>query len=186
MMHDAVIDEVKHWIEKVVIGLNFCPFAAKPFHLDKIIYPVHNEMDVSSFIKQFYAVVRELQEEPPEVVETAFIIYPNAFHAFDAYLQFLEILQSFLELNQLDEEFQLASFHPYYYFNGSDMADVTNQTNRSPYPLIHILRSESIYHARMAFGDTLKIPEANIDKLKTLGNVGWLSFCRENSISLPK
>jgi hypothetical protein len=74
---------VKDWIEKVVIGLNFCPFAAKPFQLDKIIYLVHNEQDILLYIKQFYAVLRELQEEPAEVIETAFIIYPHSFaHTF--------------------------------------------------------------------------------------------------------
>jgi len=186
MMKENEIDITKHWIERVVIGMNFCPFAAKPFYLGKILYQVQDEKDISIYIKQFYAVVRELQEEPAEVFETAFIIYPHSFKAFDEYLQFVEILNSFLKINQLEEAFQLASFHPDYYFEGSQPSDVTNYTNRSPYPLIHILRSESISNATVVFGDTLKIPQLNINKLNTLGKAGWIAFCEKNQISLPK
>jgi hypothetical protein len=173
---------VKDWIEKVVIGLNFCPFAAKPFQLDKIIYLVHIEQDILLYIKQFYAVLRELQEEPAEVIETAFIIYPHSFADFHDYLSFVALLQAFLEKNQFEEEFQLASFHPSYQFEGSQPSDLSNVTNRSPFPLIHILRSESIQQARLFYGDTLNIPEKNIVNLNALGVDGWNSFCKDNQL----
>jgi hypothetical protein len=173
---------VKDWIEKVVIGLNFCPFAAKPFHLDKIIYLVHIEQDILLYIKQFYAVLRELQEEPAEVIETAFIIYPHSFADFHDYLSFVVLLQAFLEKNQFEEEFQLASFHPSYQFEGSQPSDLSNVTNRSPFPLIHIIRTESIQQARLFYGDTLNIPEKNIANLNALGVDGWNSFCEDNQL----
>jgi hypothetical protein len=181
---ETEIDIVKHWIEKVVIGLNFCPFAAKPFNLDKIIYLVHNEEDISLYVKQLYAVLRELQEEPAEVLETAFIIYPHSFQDFKEYLNYLNLLNDFLEMNHLEKEFQLASFHPSYQFMGSSTDDVTNYTNKSPFPVIHILRSDSILKARLTYPDTLKIPQINIDKLKLLGIDGWIAFCKENQLSI--
>ena len=93
---------VKDWIEKVVIGLNFCPFAAKPFNTDKIAYLIHIDEDITVLLKQFYAVLRELQEEPSEVLETAFIIYPHSFQDFDDYLSYVALLQTFLEKNQFE------------------------------------------------------------------------------------
>lgn len=180
------IDIVKHWIEKVVIGLNFCPFAAKPFNLDRIIYLVHNEEDTSLYVKQFYAVLRELQEEPPEVFETAFIIYPHSFQDFKEYLNYLNLLNDFLEINHLEKEFQLASFHPSYQFKGSSPDDVTNYTNKSPFPIIHILRSESVLKARISYPNTLKIPEINMDKLKLLGMDGWMAFCEDKQLTYLK
>lgn len=179
---ETEIERVKYWIEKVVIGLNFCPFAAKPFHQDKIIYLVHQEEDISQYLKLFYAVLRELQEEPAEVIETAFIIYPQSFQDFKEYLHYLNILNYFLEINQLEKEFQLASFHPRYQFQGSLPEDITNNTNKSPYPLIHILRSDSILKVRSSM-DTLSIPINNMDKLKLLGLDGWKAYCLENKLN---
>ena len=173
---------VKDWIEKVVIGLNFCPFASKPFNTDKIAYLIHIDEDITVLLKQFYAVLRELQEEPSEVLETAFIIYPNSFKDFDDYLSYVALLQTFLEKNQFEEEFQLASFHPTYQFEGSQPNDLSNVTNRSPFPLIHIIRSESIQQARLFYGDTLNIPEKNIANLNALGVDGWNSFCEDNQL----
>ena len=173
---------VKDWIEKVVIGWNFCPFAAKPFNTDKIAYLVQVDADISVLLKQFFAVLRELQEEPAEVLETAFIIYPHSFQDFDDYLSFVALLQSFLEKNQFEEEFQLASFHPAYQFEGSQPNDLSNVTNRSPFPLIHIIRSESIQKAGLHYGDTLKIPGINIANLNALGVDGWNSFCEDNQL----
>jgi hypothetical protein len=162
--------------------LNFCPFAAKPFKTDKIAYLVQVDNDISVLLKQFFAVLRELQEEPAEVLETAFIIYPHSFHDFDDYLSFVALLQSFLEKNQFEEEFQLASFHPAYQFEGSQPNDLSNVTNRSPFPLIHIIRSDSIQKAGLHYGDTLKIPSINIANLNALGVDGWNSFCEDNQL----
>lgn len=173
---------VKNWIEKVVIGLNFCPFAAKPFNTDKIVYLIHKEEDIPTLLKQFYAVLRELQEEAVEVLETAFIIYPQSFQDFHDYLSFVALLHSFLEKNQFEEEFQLASFHPAYQFEGSQPNDLSNVTNRSPFPLVHIIRSESIRKAVEFYGDTLNIPDINIAYLKALGVDGWNSFCEDNQL----
>lgn len=181
---DPEVHLVKYWMEKVVIGLNFCPFAAKPFYRNKISYYVHHEPDIPSCIKQFYAVLRALQEEPAEVLETAFIIYPRTFQDFNEYLQFVQLLQRFLEMNQMEAEFQLASFHPEYQFKGTSSDDVTNNTNKSPFPIVHILRSESILQARLSYGNTLKIPKLNIDRLRSMGLEGWKEYCIENSLSL--
>lgn len=89
-------------------------------------------------------------------------------------------------MNQLEKEFQLASFHPRYQFQGSLTEDITNNTNKSPYPLIHILRSDSIQKVRLAYRDTLKIPVTNMEKLKFLGMDGWKAYCEENKISFIK
>jgi hypothetical protein len=65
--------------------------------------------------------------------------------------------------------YQIASFHPDYQFEGTDPDDAENYTNRSPYPLLHLLREESLERAIAEFADVDQIPTRNIELMNSLG-----------------
>lgn len=157
---ETIITQTKQWLEKIVIGCNFCPFAAKPFFQDKIRYRVVASAQKKDILE---ALVRECSwlEENAET-ETSLLILPEGYEKFDAYLDLLDIAEQLLEKEGYEGIFQLASFHPDYRFAGSNADDAANYTNRSPYPILHLLKEESIEKALEKFPDPEKIPDKNI------------------------
>lgn len=157
---ETIITQTKQWLEKIVIGCNFCPFAAKPFFQDKIRYRVVASAQKKDILE---ALVRECSwlEENAET-ETSLLILPEGYEKFDAYLDLLDIAEQLLEKEGYEGIFQLASFHPDYRFAGSKADDAANYTNRSPYPILHLLKEESIEKALEKFPDPDKIPDKNI------------------------
>ena len=157
---ETIITQTKLWLEKIVIGCNFCPFAAKPFFQDKIRYRVVASAQKKDILE---ALVRECSwlEENAET-ETSLLILPEGYEKFDAYLDLLDIAEQLLEKEGFEGIFQLASFHPDYRFAGSKADDAANYTNRSPYPILHLLKEESIEKALEKFPDPDKIPDKNI------------------------
>lgn len=157
---ETIITQTKQWLEKIVIGCNFCPFAAKPFFQDKIRYRVVASAQKKDILE---ALVRECSwlEENVET-ETSLLILPEGYEKFDAYLDLLDIAEQLLEKEGYEGIFQLASFHPDYRFAGSKADDAANYTNRSPYPILHLLKEESIEKALEKFPDPDKIPDKNI------------------------
>lgn len=157
---ETIITQTKQWLEKIVIGCNFCPFAAKPFFQDKIRYRVVASAQKKDILE---ALVRECSwlEENAET-ETSLLILPEGYEKFDAYLDLLDIAEQLLEKEGYEGIFQLASFHPGYRFAGSKADDAANYTNRSPYPILHLLKEESIEKALEKFPDPEKIPDKNI------------------------
>jgi uncharacterized protein len=141
LTNTTIIAQTKKWIETVVIGCNFCPFAAKEVKNDTIKY-----------------VVAQLNANPMEAlkaecdalnndtaVETTLIIFPNAYLVFAEYLLLVDQADNFIKKNKYKGIYQIASFHPDYCFEGEDPDDASNYTNRSIYPMLHILREDSIY-----------------------------------------
>lgn len=157
---ETIITQTKQWLEKIVIGCNFCPFAAKPFFQDKIRYRFVDSAQKKDILE---ALVRECSwlEENAET-ETSLLILPEGYEKFDAYLDLLDIAEQLLEKEGYEGIFQLASFHPGYRFAGSKADDAANYTNRSPYPILHLLKEESIEKALEKFPDPDKIPDKNI------------------------
>lgn len=157
---ETIITQTKQWLEKIVIGCNFCPFAAKPFFQDKIRYRVVASAQKKDILE---ALVRECSwlEENAET-ETSLLILAEGYEKFDAYLDLLDIAEQLLEKEGYEGIFQLASFHPDYRFAGSKADDAANYTNRSPYPILHLLKEESIEKALEKFPDPDKIPDKNI------------------------
>ncbi len=157
-----VIQHTKAWIQQVVIASNFCPFAAKPFMFNTIEYIVADvNQQETELLVQFQNALVQLEENSK--IETSFIIYPHHFADFNNYLNFLHIAQSLLEQLNFEGEYQLASFHPQYLFEGESNLSPTHYTNRSPYPTIHILRESSIETAIEKFPKEMEtIYENNI------------------------
>lgn len=159
-MTNVIIQQTENWIKSVVIDLNFCPFAAKALLQKSIRYQVLTNVNVAQSVN---AVISELQllDVNPQY-ETAFIIFSNDFSSFDDYLKLVKKVESQLKKNHYSGIYQIASFHPEYIFAGSDDNDPANYTNRSVYPMIHILREESLTKALSLYPHPETIPENNI------------------------
>ncbi|MFC7419663.1 DUF1415 domain-containing protein [Iodobacter arcticus] len=171
--NDQIILDTERWLEKAVIGLNLCPFA-KAVHIKKQVrYVVSEARNIDVLIETLIIELETLAEADPAKLETTLLIHPCVLGDFMAYNDFLEIADAVLEELKLDGILQIASFHPQYQFEGSDMDDIDNYTNRSPYPTLHLLREDSIAKAVEVFPEADVIVDRNIATLRAIGLDGW-------------
>ena len=175
-LHDIVIADTVRWLEKAVIGLNLCPFAKGVHTKDQIHYVVSEADDAEGVAQDLHRELEALAEANPEKRDTTLLVLPYALHDFLDFNDFLDIADSMVDELQLGGILQVASFHPLFQFEGTDVDDVTNCTNRSPYPTLHLLREESIDKAVEAFPEAETIYEKNMDTLEQLGLEGWLDM----------
>jgi hypothetical protein len=157
----------QNWVKEFIVGMNFCPFAKAPFTQERIRYILEESDDIDEFAKTLFRELAYLKNNPE--VETTLIIHPNLLNNFQEYLLFLEVAEQLLEEIGLEGIFQIASFHPDYQFEGTAPDDVENYTNRSPFPMLHILREESVSKAVDTFPNLEDIPQQNIVRLQALG-----------------
>ncbi len=165
--NELIIAQTKKWIVDVVVGCNFCPFAAKEVKRGSIHYEVISDAAEESILQTLQKAFRKLDSD--ENIETTLLILPNGYEDFLSYLDLLEESEIFLEEEGYEGVYQLASFHPEYLFEGSDQNDPANYTNRSPYPMLHILREESVTKAIDSHPDSESIPQYNIEFAKQKG-----------------
>lgn len=168
---NAAIEHVKKWVETVVVGLNFCPFAAKEVARQSIRYVVHQDATLESTLKCLQAECEHLDQQTADQggAETTLIIFPDAMRSFDTFTDYLNEADYWLQTAGYEGTYQLASFHPEYTFTDTTFDDPSNYTNRSPYPIFHILRESSLSHVLDRVADPDAIPAANIAKAETLG-----------------
>ncbi len=160
MTDSSIIAQTTQWINSVVIGCNFCPFAAKAVLRKSIRYVVLPEVTLESSLE---AVMEELRYlDRAEDIETTLIIFPNHFADFEEYLDLAELAEDLSVEQDYEGVYQIASFHPDYCFAEAEANDPANYTNRSPYPMLHLLREDSITKALDHFIDPEGIPERNI------------------------
>jgi len=167
-INDADVEaSTRRWIDSVVIGLGFCPFAAAvvsaPGGLE--ISVVHG--DNRSRLEQLLATMVRMQSSTAP--ETALLVMPSGLEAFSDFLDLMELADGVVEVHEFSGVFQLASFHPDYCFADTDPADPSNYTNRSPYPTMHILRESSVTEGLDGFDHPESIPERNMVKTRKLG-----------------
>lgn len=160
LTNEIIISQTTKWIETVVIGCNFCPFAGRELKRGSIQFEVINNASNKSALEALSRIFTGLDEDA--FVETSLLIMPGAFPAFKSYLQLVELAESLLYKENYDGEYQLASFHPAYLFAGSNEDDAANYTNRSPYPMLHILRESSLTQAIDNYPKSTGIPANNI------------------------
>ena len=166
---NLVIAATIEWLEKIVIGLNLCPFA-KAIHVkDQIRYVVSNANNSDALLAELTRELCLLVASDPEKIESTLLIHPDVLTEFVEYNEFLSVCDSAIEELELDGVIQVASFHPQYQFADTKVDDVTNYTNRSPYPTLHLLREESVTQAVELFPDAAGIYEKNIATLRKLG-----------------
>jgi len=168
----APIKAVEQWLEQVVIGLNLCPFASKPYREKQVRIQVCNAVTELALLETLQDELRLIDESPVTDagtgIETTVLVIPNMLHDFDDYNQFLDLVDALLEEFSWTGEYQIASFHPQYCFGGVAPASPENLTNRSPYPLLHIIRETSIEAALEHYADPEGIPERNIERVSAL------------------
>lgn len=173
MNHDQILQATQQWLEHVVIGLNLCPFAAKPNRLKQIRTVI---CDASEEAKDFEEAIltclehelKYLDAHQAEQVETTLIVIPNALFKFDDYNQFLDYAEFLLKRGGWEGTYQIASFHPDYCFADAHPDDDENLTNRSPYPVMHLIREASLEEAIRKYPDTEDIPNRNIELMENL------------------
>lgn len=169
-----VIAATRGWIERVVIGLNLCPFAKSVYLKDGVRFVVSDARTADALLGNLERELRALADAAPEEVETTVLIHPHVLASFLDYNDFLDVADAAIERLDLAGIIQIASFHPDYQFAGTAPDDVTNYTNRSPYPMLHLLREESVERAVDAYPDAERIPERNIATMRRLGLHGLL------------
>jgi hypothetical protein len=170
---DAAIAATRAWVRTAVIGLNLCPFAKSVENRGRVRYAVSAATDGEALVADLEQEILHLTTADPESLDTTLLIHPWALANFDDYNQFLDVADALLEALGCAGVLQVASFHPRYRFAGTADDDVTNCSNRSPYPTLHLLRESSIAAAVAAFPDAATIYERNIATLRRLGREGW-------------
>lgn len=169
MEKQPIIEKSKAWVEKFVIGLQLCPFAKRPFEKGQVRFQVCFEKNTEAQLVAFWKEMELLSATPKEAVSNTILIIPHGLDDFEKYLDLYDLAEQLLFDQNKDGEFQLASFHPDYQFEGTEKDDVSNYTNRSPYPFIHILRIEEVEVAIANYPKIEDIPERNIRLLKEIG-----------------
>jgi hypothetical protein len=167
-MTDPLI-HTQRWVEEIVIGLNLCPFAAKPQRLNQVRYVLEEGQDIQSLNERLLYEARYLLATSPKKVETTLIVHPKLLSDFEDYLDYVWAAEQLLQQHQMEGILQLASFHPDYQFAGTAKETASNYTNRSPYPMLHLIREESIEHALQHYEAPEAIPERNIARMEGLG-----------------
>jgi uncharacterized protein len=168
-----VIPATVQWLERAVIGLNLCPFA-KAVHVKKQIrYVVSAATDDEALREDLVRELELLAQTPAAEIETTLLIHPDVLTDFFDYNNFLDRADATLAELDLTDTIQIASFHPRYQFAGTQQDAIENYTNRSPYPMLHLLREASVTRGVAAFPDAAVIFEGNIEKLRQLGVEGW-------------
>lgn len=169
MTQEAIVAETRAWLERVVIGLNLCPFAKAVQVRGQIRFVVCDASDDAGLLAALHSELEQLARCDAALTDTTLLIHPKVLTDFDDYNQFLGDADTLLAAAGLEGTVQIASFHPDYRFAGTAQDDVENATNRSPYPMLHLLREASVARAVAAFPDTAAIYEANIRTLRALG-----------------
>jgi uncharacterized protein len=159
---------VRHWLETVVIGLNLCPFAAGPFQAGRVRVHVSTCTDEVELLTELQLELARLDETPAAELETTIIAVPDMLADFPEYNDFLDKVDDLLDHFEWSGTYQVASFHPHYQFAGTEPDDVENFTNRSPVPLLHLLREDSVEAAIDRHPDVESIPQTNIQRLRSL------------------
>ena len=173
---DIVIADTVRWLEKAVIGLNLCPFAKSVHVKGQIHYVVSQATDADGGALDLHRELEALAEISPEKRDTTLLILPHALHDFLDFNDFTALADDIVEELELGGILQVASFHPLFQFEGTDVDDVTNCTNRAPYPTLHLLREDSIDKAVEAFPEAEMIYERNMQVLEDMGIEGWLDL----------
>ena len=167
MNQQDVVSSVHRWVASVVVELNLCPFAKRELVKERIRFVVTDTIDEIGLLQALETELQHLNDNPD--TETTLLIHPLVLTNFADYNQFLEIADALIEQMNLDGIYQIASFHPQYQFADTHLDDAENYSNRSPYPLLHILREDSLEQVIEEYPDTASIPDQNIKLLNNMG-----------------
>lgn len=170
---ETVLEETRAWLEQIVIGLELCPFAKPVYNKGLIRYVVSAAQTPEALLEAVLDESKRLQQADPDVIDTTLLVHPRVLSDFLDYNDFLTVVELALEDLGLIGELQVASFHPRYQYAGNSPDDLANYVTRSPHPMLHFLREESVDRAVSVFPEASVIVEKNIATLRQLGLAGW-------------
>jgi hypothetical protein len=173
MTDSAAIRRTRAWVEQAVIGLNLCPFAKGPQVKGLVRYVESQARDPAALLNDLRDELKRLAQSESEQLETTLLVHPQVLNAFEAFNDFLDEAEEAVAELGLEGMIQVASFHPDYRFAGTATDDISNATNRSPHPTLHLIREDSIDRAVAAFPQAERIYEANMAIMERLGQAGW-------------
>ncbi|MCR9907555.1 DUF1415 domain-containing protein [Vibrio campbellii] len=165
---NAITEQVDQWLNDVVIGLNLCPFAAKPQRNKQIKIFVSEASQEEALLEDILLQLIELRNTEPEKLETTLVVVPNMLQDFWDYNFFIDWVEGLIKQQDWEGIFQVATFHPDYCFGGAEPEDDENLTNRSPYPVFHLIREESMEKVLKHYPDPESIPDTNIARVSAL------------------
>ncbi|MEX2476553.1 DUF1415 domain-containing protein [Marinobacter sp.] len=163
----GIINATQKWVEDVVVGYNLCPFAKRELVRNRVRFVVSDAQTEDELLQSLHAELQRLDDEPD--VETTLLIHPGVLQAFDAYNEFLDAADGLLSYLDMEGVYQIASFHPDYQFADTEPGSAENYTNRSPFPMLHLLREASLEAAIDSYPDVDDIPQRNIELMDKLG-----------------
>jgi hypothetical protein len=165
---ELVTAQTMNWVKDFIVALNVCPFAKREVERESVRLVVLRSKKIDVALEELMSEIQWLDGHPE--TETTLLIFPTLFKDFHRYLDFVEIAEDLMFDQGCEGVYQLATFHPDYCFSGAEPDDVSNYTNRSPYPMLHLLREASLDKAIEFYGDTSEIPNQNIAKMESLGS----------------
>jgi len=177
-----VLVAISRWLERAVIGLNLCPFAKAPYVKGQIHFAISRASNSEDLLAALEQELNALAMADPEARDTTLLIAPDCFPDFLDFNDFLSDADEVLIRLELDGTLQIASFHPQFQFAGTQVDDITNYTNRAPFPVLHLIRESSIARAVQAFPQAEMIYEKNMQTLQELGHEGWAAL----RLEMPK
>ena len=178
-----IAEETRHWLQTAVIGLNLCPFAKAVFNKGLIRVEVSRARHLDDFLEHLDCELLLLRDTPADEIETTLLVEPQLFADFELFNDVLDITDQVLVEHGLEGVIQIAPFHPQFQFADSEPNAISNYTNRSPYPTLHLIREDSIAKAMQAFPDADTIFERNIALLEQMGLEGWQALWKQDKAS---
>jgi hypothetical protein len=174
--NSPALDQTRTWVEQAVIGLNLCPFAKAPQVKGLVRYVQSEATDPAVLLSDLMDELQRLFKSPADRLETTLLVHPLVFTDFADFNDFLGVAEDAVADLGLEGVIQVASFHPDYRFEGTTADDITNATNRSPHPTLHLIREDSIDRAVAAFPEAETIFEANMATMERMGPAGWAAL----------
>ncbi|MDP1656088.1 MAG: DUF1415 domain-containing protein [Hylemonella sp.] len=171
-----VVQDMRAWLERAVIGLNLCPFAKSVHVKGQVHYVVSLATEPRALREELVRELTALHATDPELRDTTLLMAPLCLQDFLDFNDFLGEADAALNELGLEGDLQIASFHPQFQFAGTSPDDITNYTNRAPYPTLHLLREASIDRAVQVFPEAEMIFEKNMQTLEQLGHAGWAAL----------
>ena len=172
--------DVRRWLERAVIGLNLCPFAKAVYARQQVRIVVSDATTERALLEQLGEEMALMRDTPSETIDTTLLVHPQVLQDFLDYNDFLDTADALVEAMELDGVLQVASFHPHYQFANTDPEDAENLTNRAPYPILHLLREDSVDRAVAAYPEPDAIIERNVATMRELGIEGFRKLLAES------
>lgn len=163
----TIIEQTRKWLNDVIVAHNYCPFAKREVDKGSVRYQVLRDTDINNLLK---SVIQEcVYLDQNSETETTLIIIPDGLNQFHEFLDCLELTENLLAAQGYEGIYQIASFHPDYCFQGAEENDAANYTNRSPYPMFHLIREASVEAALKNYPESESIPERNVEFAREQG-----------------